>query len=346
MLYINGRFLTQPLTGVNRFAYEITKALYNLGYKFTIICPRHCIREEYDVAEFNIIYYGIGNSHVWELVSLPFFFFNKKDDMLVSFSGLGPLFVKNKITTIHDLAHRENPKWYSFPYRLFYQIFEPLVAKSAQKVITVSEFSKKEILKYYKSINPDKIHIIYNACNDDWEISRKRNLTSDYVLCVSSIDPRKNFPILLDAFREIPEVKLKIAGGKNAVFSNNNLEVPSNAEFLGRVSDEELAELYQNAIAFIYPTLYEGFGLPPIEAAHFGCPAIISNIPVLREVCGDTAIYFNPHDYKSIIDAVRYTITLTEEQREMLVSASKKNLERFSWRISAQRLIEILQRPL
>lgn len=346
MLYINGRFLTQPLTGVNRFAYEITKALHKEGYEFTLICPHQDICDEYNVENFKIQYYGFGKSHIWELFSLPFFFLNKKNDILVSFSGLGPIFVKNKITTIHDLAHRENPKWYSFPYRTFYRIVEPLVVKSAQKIITVSEFSKGEILKYYKSITQDKIHVIYNACNDDWEFTGKRNLTSDYILCVSSIDPRKNFPILLDAFREIPEVKLKIVGGKNAVFSNDNLDIPSNAEFLGRVSDEELAELYQNAIAFIYPTLYEGFGLPPIEAAHFGCPTIISNIPVLKEVCGDTAVYFNPQDYRSIIDAVRYILTLTEEQREMLVASSKKNLERFSWRISAQRLIEMLQMPL
>lgn len=341
MLYINGRFLTQPLTGVNRFAYEITKALHKEGCDFTLICPNQDIRDEYNVEDFNIKHYGIGKSHVWEMFSLPFFFIKKPNDILVSFSGLGPIFVRNKVTTIHDLAHRVNPKWYSFPYRLFYRIFEPLVVKLASKVITVSEFSKKEILKYYNSISPDKIHVIYNACNADWDTD-ENNKTSDYILCVSSIDPRKNFAILLEAFRDIPEVKLKIVGGKNAVFNSNVLEVPSNVEFLGRVSDEELAELYHNAIAFIYPTLYEGFGLPPIEAAHFGCPSIISDIPVLKEVCGDAAVYFDPHECKSVINAVRYTITLPAEQRKTLVEESRKNLKRFSWSISAQKLMKML----
>ena len=119
MLYINGRFLTQPLTGVNRFSYEITKALHKCGCDFVVVCPKQKIREEYDITGLNIIHYGFGKSHVWELFSLPFFFVRKSKDILVSFSGLGPIAVRSKITTIHDVAHLENPRWYSLPYRMF-----------------------------------------------------------------------------------------------------------------------------------------------------------------------------------------------------------------------------------
>lgn len=346
MIYINGRFLTQPLTGVNRFSYEMVKAMRDNGYKFTLICPKQGVLEEYDLRDFRVIYYGIGKSHFWELFILPFYFYRKKHDILISFSGLGPLFVRNKVTTIHDLAHRVNPKWYALHYRIFYRFMEPLVARTCRCVLTVSEFSKSEIIKYYSFIKPDNIHVIYNACSQDWKLSEAvENITDkhDYMLCVSSIDPRKNFPILLEAFRKMPGIRLKVVGGKNAVFGNNVFEIPNNVEFIGRVTDLELAILYHNARAFIYPTLYEGFGLPPIEAAHFGCPVVVSDIPVLREVCANSASYFNPHDVNSIVGAVTYAINMSEDQRSELIADARQNARRFSWGKSAEKLIQILE---
>jgi glycosyltransferase involved in cell wall biosynthesis len=343
MLYINGRFLTQPLTGVNRFSYEITKALYKCGCDFVLVCPKQKIREEYDVTGFKIIHYGFGRSHVCELFSLPFFFLRKSQDILVSFSGLGPVAVRNKITTIHDVAHLENPRWYSLAYRMFYRLMEPLVIYTCKKVITVSEFSKSEIIKHYPRIKPDDIEVIYNACNEQWGYEEEADpVVSDYFLCVSSIDPRKNFPILLSAFKELPEVNLKIVGGMNAVFNKLELEVPKNAEFLGRVSDDELASLYRNAKAFIYPSLYEGFGLPPIEAAHFGCPVVLSDIPVLKEVCRDSAIYFNPYSPESIIEAVKKVNSFTDQQRDEMIAKAKNNIKRFTWDTSAKKLLKLL----
>lgn len=343
MLYINGRFLTQPLTGVNRFSYEITKALHKCGCDFVVVCPKQKIREEYDITGLNIIHYGFGKSHVWELFSLPFFFVRKSKDILVSFSGLGPIAVRSKITTIHDVAHLENPRWYSLPYRMFYRLVEPLVIYTCRKVITVSEFSKSEIIKHYPRIKADDIEVIYNACNGDWGHDAESDPhASEYFLCVSSMDPRKNFPILLSAFKELPEVNLKIVGGKNAVFNKMELEVPKNAEFLGRVSDEELATLYKNAKAFIYPSLYEGFGLPPIEASHFGCPVILSDIPVLKEICRDSAIYFNPYSLQSIIEAVNKVNSLTCQQRAEMIAKADNNIKRFTWDASARKLLKLL----
>lgn len=344
MLYINGRFLTQPMTGVNRFSFEITKALKKCGCDFVVVCPKQEINKDYDVSGLNIIRYGFGKSHIWELFSLPLFFIGKSKDILVSFSGLGPVAVRNKITTIHDVAHRENPKWYSLPYRMFYRILEPVVLYTCKKVLTVSEFSKTEIIKHYKRVNPDDIHVIYNACNSEWSHEASVGTsTADYFLCVSSLDPRKNFPILLSAFKQMPDIQLKIVGGKNAVFNKQELEVPANAEFLGRVSDAELANLYKNAKAFIYPSLYEGFGLPPIEAAHFGCPVVLSDIPVLNEVCRDSATYFNPLSPDSIIEAVRKVNSFTEEERAQMIEKATRNLERFTWDASARKLLKLIE---
>ena len=120
------------------------------------------------------------------------------------------------------------------------------------------------------------------------------------------------------------------------------LEVPKNAEFLGRVSDEELATLYKNAKAFIYPSLYEGFGLPPIEASHFGCPVILSDIPVLKEICRDSAIYFNPYSPQSIIEAVNKVNSLTCQQRAEMIAKADNNIKRFTWDASARKLLKLL----
>ena len=344
MLYINGRFLTQPLTGVNRFAYEITKALNKCGYDFIVICPRQEICDEYDVSGIEIIKYGFGKSHIWELFSLPFFFFNKSNDILISFSGLGPIAVRNKITTIHDLAHRENPRWYSFFYRMFYKFVEPLVVNTCRKIITVSEFSKSEILKYYPGINPYDIEEIYNACNNSWGCDPiKEPAHSNYFLCVSSLDPRKNFPILLSSFSQLPDLNLKVVGGKNNVFNKQELKVPENVEFLGRVSDDELADLYTNAKAFIYPSLYEGFGLPPIEAAHFGCPVLLSDIPVFKEICRDSAIYFDPNSPESIIEAIDRVNSMNKDLRAEMIQKAIQNTERFTWDSSAKKLLMLLK---
>ena len=123
---------------------------------------------------------------------------------------------------------------------------------------------------------------------------------------------------------------------------SSNSHSCSNIEFLGRVTDEELKSLYSNAIAFIFPSLYEGFGLPPIEAMASETIVLASDIPVLREICGDSAIFFNPNDISAIRNACNSALTLTDEERKEMLLRGKKNLERFSWKLSAEKLLDTL----
>ena len=163
MIYVNGRFLLQNLTGVNRFAYELCRAWAQMGIPFTLCCPPGPIKGCYDVSHFNIVVYGWGKSHVWEQLSLPLWFSRiKGEKVLVCFTGLGPLLVRKKIMTIHDLAFMANPDWYSRPYRTWYRMMTPLCASTSMKILTVSEFSKSEIMRRL-SMDDEKIRVIYNA---------------------------------------------------------------------------------------------------------------------------------------------------------------------------------------
>ena len=299
MLYINGRFLTRPMTGVERYAYNMCKAMAENHLPFTIICPHSPIQECYNISILPIIKYGYGSSHFWEQCILPFFFIKKKNYMIICFTGLGSIFIRNKIMTIHDLSFLENPKWFSRSYFLWYKLMTPIAVKTSKHIITVSEYSKREIMRFYPFLKSQNISIIHNATDKKIFYSQpKSSATTDcFVLAVSSLDPRKNFNRLIEAFSGISNCKLYIVGARHHVFTkqDNNSCGQDNIYYLGRVTDEELASLYNQAVCFIFPSLYEGFGLPPLEAMSCGCPVLASDIPVIREVCGEAVLYFDPY---------------------------------------------------
>ncbi len=342
-IYINGRFLTQSLFGVQRYAYELCKALKELGEEFTIVMPQKNVQTCYDTKGWNIVKWGRGNSHFWEQLVLPFFFLFKKNYCLVNFTGLGPAFVHNKVMTIHDLAFYENPKWYSMPYVFFYKLLTPICSKSSKAILTVSEFSKKEIVKWLH-IDSEKIHVIYNSATYS-EVKGGElptNIPEKYYLAVSSIDPRKNFERLINVFAKLPECNLVVVGGSYHVFTPIVLNSGyNNVTFAGRVSDDTLVGLYKNAFAFIYPSLYEGFGIPPIEAMTYGCPVIASDIDVLREVCGEAALYVDPYNEEDIKNKV-LSLFSSEGLREELSKKGEENIKRFSWVQSASKLNTVL----
>lgn len=347
MLYINGRFLTQPMTGVERYAYNICKALARLQQSFTLVCPKAPIHQDYDVSDLNIVHFGIGNSHFWEQCVLPFFFFGKKDYLVVSFTGLGSILIPHKMMTIHDLAFLKNPSWYSRAYYWYYKLMTPLAVKTSQHILTVSEFSKSEILRFYPFLKENKISVIYNAI-DNLLFKRLSDIPpakEPFVLCVSSIDPRKNFARLIEACQGLTGAKLYIVGKYNRIF-NQQMELDTDSDhihFLGRVSDEELVRLYNQAVCFVFPSLYEGFGLPPLEAMACGCPVLVSDIPVEREVCGDAALYFNPLEPSEILRIITQYLSNTDVIKKTMRQKGYDNIKRFSWENSANVLMEIIK---
>lgn len=344
-IYINGRFLCQRQTGVNRFAYEMTKALVLLGINVTVITPKEEIRDEYDVTMFDIVRFGFGTSHFWEQLVLPFYCLFR-NALLVNFTGLGPIAVKNKIITIHDLAFYENPRWYSKAYSFFYKLMTPICASTSRFILTVSEFSKQEIHRLLK-IPYDKIEVLYNAVSDKFlsggntETDKTGEL---YVLAVSTIDPRKNFVRLIHAFDKWEQkgnIKLYVVGGESSVFSSSIREIIENVKWLGRVSDDELLAYYNKARCFVYPSLYEGFGIPPLEAMACGTPVVVSDIPPLREVCGNAAVYVDPYNETDIISGIN-RVCFNNELRLRMIENGFKRTKSFAWQKSAEKLIKII----
>lgn len=348
MLYINGRFLTQPMTGVERYAYSICMALVESGRPFTVVCPKGPVLKEYDVSSMNIIYYGFGGSHFWEQCVLPWFFVGKKDYLLLSLTGLGSILVRHKIMTIHDLSFLRSPSWFSRKYYWYYKFMTPLAARTSSHIITVSEFSKSEILHFYPFLSEDKISVVYNAINSSiFKIDNTFTAAKErFVLTVSSIDPRKNFTSLLEAFNGIKDAKLYIVGDYNRVFQKQDglLQDRADVRFLGRTSDRELLELYNQADCFVMPSLYEGFGLPPLEAMACGCPVLVSDIPVVREICADAARYFNPHSVEDIRRAIREQLECDDSTRNEQIRRGLENLDRFSWLRSGNKIVEIVEK--
>ena len=348
MLYINGRFLTQPMTGVERYAYSICMALAELGLPFTVVCPNGPVRKEYDVSRLNIIHYGFGGSHFWEQCVLPWFFVGKKDFLLLSLTGLGTILVRHKIMTIHDLSFLRSPSWFSRTYYFYYRFMTPLAARTSSHILTVSEFSKSEILHFYPFLSDDKVSVVFGApnCNLFKQDKSVPAAKERFVLTVSSIDPRKNFIRLLEAFNGIKDAKLYIVGDYNQVFQKQEglLQDRADVRFLGRVSDSELLELYNQADCFVMPSLYEGFGLPPLEAMACGCPVLVSDIPVVREICADAARYFNPHSVEDIRRAIREQLECDDSTRNEQIRRGLENLDRFSWLRSGNKIVEIVEK--
>lgn len=352
MIYVNGRFLSQNLTGVSRFAYELCRAWITLGIPFIVCCPPGKIKEYYDISGFRIIVCGRGKSHIWEQLFLPFWFNKiKGEKLLVCFTGLGALLIRKKVMTIHDLAFMANPSWYSLTYRLWYRLMTPLCAATSIKILTVSNFSKSEIMRRL-SVSSEKISVIYNAispkfyCTDECANGKKHFSDEKYILAVSSIDPRKNFLGLLKAFQYVTDksVKLYIIGGQNEIYSTSiaKLHEENGSErikWLGRVDDIVLKEYYLHALCFVYPSLYEGFGIPPLEAMACGTPTIVSNIPALKEVCGEASLYVNPYDEKDIADKINLLVN-DDNLCQQLIIKGQERCTTFNWLHSAQVLIK------
>ena len=343
-IYVNGRFLIRPMSGVERYAYRVCKAMVSLGHKITLVCPKAPIHSCYDVSDFNIAYFGYGSSHIWEQFVLPFFFFRKKDYLLLNFTGLGPVAVCSKVMTIHDLSFLENPRWFSKAYYWWYKLMTPLAVRTSKHVLTVSRFSKSEILRFYSFVKSDDVTVAYGAADEAFQPDPSVPPPAEpFALAVSSLDPRKNFSSLISAFQGVSGCKLYIVGTYNRVFTAGNVcsrQLPS-VKFLGRVTDSELIRLYNQANCFVFPSVYEGFGLPPIEAMHCGCPVLASDIPVVREVCGDAALYFSPYDIASIRNTINQFFEKHTECRTAMQAKGFENVKRFSWELTANVIVGI-----
>jgi glycosyltransferase involved in cell wall biosynthesis len=346
MLIVNARFLTQELTGVQRFAIEISKQLKAIyGNNIQFITPHNILH--IDLANtLNAKKVGTKSGHLWEQIDLPSYLKEQGSPLLLNLANTAPLFYVNKIVTVHDVAFLRFPKNFDWKFRLFYQLLIPKIIKNSKHVFTVSQFSKSEIVEFYGT-KQDKISVIYNATSDIFK-EIEHCFYDKYILAVSSLNHQKNFHSLIKAFNGLEDktIKLYLAGRINKNFADiellHDIESNENIIFQGHVDDETLVKLYSNATCFVYPSLYEGFGIPPLEAQSCGTPVICSNVASLPEVGGeDSVLYVDPYDVDDIKDKIEELISNQTLQDELRVKGFE-NIKRFSWGKSADKIKEMI----
>ena len=302
---------------------------------------------------------------LWEQCYLPYLAKKYKVDILHSPANMSPLFFSGKsIVHIHDVCFVVNPQWYRFTFRTWYNWIIPRLAKRAERVITNSNNSKNDLLQFC-NIPVGRVSMVYWAVDDSFLGNHIKDsetvphgMIKDYILYVGSLEPRKNISALIDAFKKLrdshPNLKTKLIliGGESPLFAELKLKIVKYQEDIvlkGFVDDDELRAYYRHAGLVAYPSLYEGFGLPPLEAMASGAPVVTSQSSSLPEVVGDAALKVDPYDINELSEAMA-RILLNVEFRQELIIKGYERVKNFNWFRVARNILaiyyEVYQRTL
>jgi glycosyltransferase involved in cell wall biosynthesis len=284
----------------------------------------------------------------WEQAYLPL---ARRKDFILNLCNLGPLFHHDSATLIHDAQVYSAPESYSLSFRLWYKFLFFFIGRRHKLIVTVSEFSRKELV-HYGVASADKIVVVHNGCDhvlqvrpDERQLATLNLEPKRYVLALANTQKHKNVAMLLKAFAkpELKDVTLVLFGGASkGDFENLGHAVPPNVRFAGRVTDPELVGLMANAGALAFPSLTEGFGLPPLEAMALGCPVVAAPFGALPEVCGEAALYADPFDADAWSQKIR-TVLDDEATREALISAGRRQADIFTWKQAARNLFDAVR---
>ena len=308
------------------------------------------------ITGFNIVFFKNRNAAIRNYIELPGLCTKYNLDVLHTQYYL-PFHCSCKtVVTIHDLSFEHYKNIFTTGEYIKDKLLVPYAAKHADKIVTVSNFSKEDIAKCY-GIDQSKIAVVYNAVSSKFrkltaEECAKLNIRGrygighdNYFICVSNLQPRKNIPNLIKAFRLYKEQgggtdKLVLVGKKAWMFEEIEKLASEDKDIIltEYVPKDDLVALLNEASGFIYPSIFEGFGIPPLEALSCGTPVAVSDIPVMREVLGDAAIYFDPEDKEKMAEA------MTEICKS---SATDKNdlLSKYLWKSSSS-ILEHLYKKL
>jgi len=249
------------------------------------------------------------------------------------------------VSVVHDVSFAEHPEWFSPLERLWMPRTIPATIRRAARIVTVSEFSSSEIQRIY-GVAPDRISVAHDGVDPIFTRLREPLEAPPYFLYVGNLEPRKNLKVLLSAFGDMrarhPQARerLLIAGSPRRGGVAHSPD--EGVRFLGRVDDEGLSALMQHATALCYPSLYEGFGLPPIEAMAAGTPALVSDIPVMRETVGDAAVLLPPTDAVAWADAMA-KVAMEPGYRDSLGEQGKRRVANYTWTKTARIVLDALE---
>ncbi len=348
-VYINGKFTRQRTTGVQRVAEQLVRALDALAPlagepRWVLLHPpggglaglRRIEQRSVGAAGWPL--------HAWEQWTLPR---AARDGLLLNLSGSAPYFSGRTTAMIHDAAVFDHPEAYAASFVAWYRRLFARLARRAERLHTVSAFSQARLAACLH-VPASRLQVLPNAADhldaveaDEGVLDRHALRGRRFLLAVASANPTKNLAALLRAFAALgePGLLLVIVGGSNArVFAGGESTAdPTGVLRTGALDDAPLKALYRHAFALVFPSLYEGFGLPPLEAMAQGCAVAVSDIEPLREVCGAAALYFDPASTTAIEAALRRLLD-DAGLRARLQQAGPTRAARFSWANSAERL--------
>ena len=373
---LDGLPLTAPKTGVGHYTFELAHALAEAkpSSRFELIYPSTYAAIPPEAhgplpsnLEFNRVQVGPVGRHWWS-TGLPRYIRSSKLQLFHGTNYDVPLWKQcPTVLTIHDLSYFLHPDTHEQRSVRRARRRLPVMARSADAIITPSESVKREVCTYLKT-RPEKVFAIPEAARSCFRpldfaetanVRQKLNVGDDFLLTVGTLEPRKNLSVLVAAFAEVAralplrQTKLVIAGGRGwlsgPLFTAiERSPVKDRIVLTDYLHDEDLRSLYASCRAFIYPSLYEGFGLPPLEAMACGAPVIVSSIPALTETTGDAAWHFDP---QSVGDLAKNILELLdddtgEDTRSRLAIVGQRRAAEFSWERTATETLKVYAEAL
>jgi glycosyltransferase involved in cell wall biosynthesis len=348
-MLINGRFLTRPATGVDRFAMELLRALTrqqpNLDMR--VVIPESASLMGQLPGQMQLERGGGGLGQRWEQWALPQL---ARDEPLINLCNTAPLWREQQMVVVHDVATLANPLNFSLAFRSWYRVMLTALTRRSRVLASVSRFSADELIRYFGArasgvevVGEGGEHILREPA-DTTIINRLGLAGRRYVLAVGSQSPNKNLAAVVKAIHLLddPDLLLVAAGGGNSRVFAGGAVSDERLISTGYVSDAQLRALYEHASCFAFPSFYEGFGLPPLEAMCCGCPVVVSDRSSLPEVCGEAALYCDPSDPATLAAQLRGLLS-SEAARDDMREAGRARAASLTWDRAARQFADIVQ---
>lgn len=340
----NGYLFSQRQTGTMRYAREILIKLDQIVQQdeFSLVVPEYAEHVP-DLKTIKIVKYGKTKGNLWEQTDYCRYL-RKTHQGGFGFNNTFPI-CRPGMLVIHDIAYKLHPEFgvsiHGKLSNLYHRLIFSIAAKGTFPIVTVSYFSKYQLIDWYH-IAPERITVIGSAWQHFDRISEDTGVLTElgisergYYFTLGSLSIMKNTKWVIEAARKNPAEKFVIAGGK-AMAGQMSFSTPPNVVFTGYISDERIKTLMRSCKAFIYPSVYDGFGLPPLEALSQGAEVICSNAACLPEVYGNSVHYIDPYDSDVDLD----------ELLKQYVAPPEAVLNKYNWEKSAELLYAILRKEL
>ena len=346
--------------GIGHYAYQLLKTIYQIDHvnRYTVFLPfapssdLPCFRPGWT--------YRFGTkAPLWTLMQLPWLIRQEKLDLFFSPTHYSPWLVNlPAIISIMDLSYFSYPQMFTTKDLWKLRYMGRYSIKRAKKILTISQFSKNEIIKNY-NYPAQNIVVTYpgvpkseirNPKSETNNTLRKFNIGNKYILFVGTLQPRKNLIKLIKAFELIEDrIQLVLVGKKGWMYEPIFQAIKDSPKkddifWLNYVDSEDLSALYQSAVCFILPSLYEGFGIPVVEAMSNGCPVVVSRTSSLPEIAGDAGIFINPESIEDIAKGMKKALQLSQVDRKKLINQGLKQAKRFNWEECAKKTIACFEK--